>query len=73
MEQEITPKPEATTEPIKIEVFKGGPMAVFGQLEVKLADGSIVEKGPRTTFCRCGHSANKPFCDGAHKKIDWTE
>ncbi|TVQ08277.1 MAG: CDGSH iron-sulfur domain-containing protein, partial [Balneolaceae bacterium] len=22
--------------------------------------------------CRCGHSANKPFCDGAHKQSDFT-
>lgn len=29
-----------------------------------LVDDQVVVK-----LCRCGHSNNKPYCDGAHNKI----
>jgi Iron-binding zinc finger CDGSH type len=62
--------PEQVVNPTIIEVITNGPLRVLGPLEVKLADGTVVSKpGPRTTFCRCGASANKPFCDGAHKEL----
>jgi hypothetical protein len=60
--------PEQVVNPTIIEVITNGPLRVLGPLEVKLADGTMVS-GPRTTFCRCGASANKPFCDGAHKEL----
>lgn len=61
---------ETTEQVTTIEVILNGPLRVLGPLEVKLPDGTVVSKpGPRTTFCRCGASANKPFCDGAHKTL----
>lgn len=50
----------------KVEVMPNGPLLVYGNLNVKLKDGNTENRGKVTAFCRCGHSANKPFCDGNH-------
>jgi uncharacterized Fe-S cluster protein YjdI len=55
----------------KIEVMENGPLLVRGKLEVKNSKGDIELKDKITAFCRCGASANKPYCDGAHKKIEF--
>lgn len=31
-------------------------------------DGNVVKEGT-LHLCRCGHSENKPFCDGHHSKV----
>ncbi|HUD84426.1 MAG TPA: CDGSH iron-sulfur domain-containing protein [Candidatus Saccharimonadales bacterium] len=43
-----------------------GPIWVRGGIPVVSADGKAYEVRNRMTLCRCGLSANKPFCDGAH-------
>jgi CDGSH-type Zn-finger protein len=43
-----------------------GPLWVRGGVEVVSADGSAYEMRNRIALCRCGASANKPFCDGSH-------
>ncbi len=50
----------------KVEVLPNGPLLVYGNLTVKLRDGSMENKSKVTAFCRCGRSGNKPFCDGSH-------
>ena len=43
-----------------------GPLWVRGGIEVLSGDGSAYEIRNRMALCRCGASANKPFCDGSH-------
>lgn len=58
-------------EEIKIEVRENGPLVVHGSLKVTHANGNTESRERITTFCRCGASSNKPFCDGAHKGIEF--
>ncbi|MGW3811888.1 ferritin-like domain-containing protein [Micromonospora sp. NPDC005113] len=42
---------------------------VTGGVPVLRADGQPLQTRNRMTLCRCGHSSNKPLCDGTHRKI----
>jgi uncharacterized Fe-S cluster protein YjdI len=44
-----------------------GPLLVRGGVRVLDADGTVLFEGEQAALCRCGGSANKPFCDGTHK------
>jgi len=49
-----------------IYVSKDGPYHVQGSIELEHEvrnDGASTE---HYALCRCGHSKNKPFCDGTH-------
>jgi CDGSH-type Zn-finger protein/uncharacterized Fe-S cluster protein YjdI len=54
---------------LKITPFKDGPFGVVGNLEICSGTGRTVNRVTKTALCRCGQSANKPFCDGTHSKI----
>ncbi len=43
-----------------------GPLWVRGGVAVEGADGHPYERRERVTLCRCGQSANMPFCNGSH-------
>lgn len=55
---------------VKAQVLENGPLMVTGACEITHKDGSVEVKD-KAFFCRCGESANKPYCDGAHKKADF--
>ena len=50
-----------------------GPIWVRGGIPISGADGQTYEVRNRVTLCRCGASANKPFCDGSHASIGFTD
>ncbi len=55
---------------IEIQAMKDGPYLVKGEgTFVVIQDGKEerIEK-KALALCRCGHSQNKPFCDGSHRK-----
>jgi CDGSH-type Zn-finger protein len=54
----------------RITVIDNGPVQVEGEMTLSDGAGKPFGLGGRTTIylCRCGHSENKPFCDGTHKR-----
>lgn len=53
---------------LSIAPQENGPLQVEGNLEVCCGTGRTIDRVTRTWLCRCGHSDNKPFCDGSHRK-----
>ena len=52
---------------LKVGRAPNGPLLLSGNFTIVAASGRKAWKGEKAALCRCGHSQNKPFCDGAHK------
>ena len=61
-------KLEHTGDKLSITPIPDGPLVVKGNLSMSSASGRSAWQGTQIALCRCGESANKPFCDGAHGK-----
>ena len=46
---------------------------VVGGAQLTAGDGTAYEVRNRMTLCRCGASANKPFCDGTHTEVGFAD
>lgn len=57
---------------IEIEVLEDSPIIVKGLKTLKNSKSENLEVSDTIALCRCGKSANKPFCDGTHKKADFS-
>ncbi len=55
---------------LEIKARENGPYLIAGRATYVDADGQErTTSGSTVALCRCGHSENKPFCDGAHRTV----
>jgi CDGSH-type Zn-finger protein len=56
---------------VEIICVNNGPLRISGDFVIKDAAGNAFDLSGRTaiSLCRCGHSNNKPFCDGSHARV----
>ncbi|MBK7945999.1 MAG: (4Fe-4S)-binding protein [Flavobacteriales bacterium] len=70
---DVAPDPEAEPESLRIEASPNGPLLVKGACTIVHYDGREEKREKITALCRCGASANKPFCDGSHRQTGFSD
>ena len=57
----------------KVTPNNNGPLRLEGEFTICDPTGKEFGLAGRTviSLCRCGHSENKPFCDGSHKRVSF--
>jgi len=54
----------------EIKANQNGPLIIVGTATYVGADGKKqTTSGVAIALCWCGHSTNKPLCDGTHRKV----
>ena len=59
--------------PLALAPQPNGPLKLSGAHEIVSGTGRTIERATESYLCRCGASQNKPFCDGSHRKIGFSD
>jgi hypothetical protein len=59
------PVPEET----RVVERPNGPLYLRGNIRILTQSQDAIREDTRVALCRCGASANKPFCDGSHRRV----
>lgn len=54
------------------DVPPGGPLCLSGRIRIE-AGGEQIDDTDDVALCRCGHSGNKPYCDGTHNQVGFDD
>jgi uncharacterized Fe-S cluster protein YjdI len=58
----------------KVQILKNGPALVTGNFIIRDSNKKKIKiSSPVAALCRCGASRKKPFCDGSHLSIGFTD
>lgn len=60
---------EQAAEETTITPVPNGPLYVRGNVQIVDAEDRLIREDVRMALCRCGSSANKPFCDNSHLRV----
>ena len=60
---------------VKVTINNNGPIRIEGEFTIHDSQGTEFGLAGRTviSLCRCGQSANKPFCDGSHARTGFND
>ena len=56
-----------------VTIGSSGGLWIRGGIALRRETGKTYEIRNRVVVCRCGQSANKPYCDGTHAAIKWRD
>jgi CDGSH-type Zn-finger protein len=59
---------------VTITIKSSGSISIEGDVVLQDRDGNLIPRPPEKhpgilKLCACGHSKNKPFCDGTHNEL----
>jgi len=57
---------------VTMRIKPNGSIRVTGTVDFVDADGNVLGSKTDFSLCRCGHSKEKPYCDGSHREAGFT-
>ncbi len=68
------PEEQAGPRRVRVTVRDNGPLRIEGPIEIVTPEGELIQVVDTVvTLCRCGGSKNKPFCDGTHWDVKFSD
>ncbi len=62
-----------SNKPMEIDIKDNGPIMITGDFDLEYKGKHDHKTDGKIALCRCGASANKPYCDGSHSKIGFKD